>query len=86
MLDLVLWSFVVALTPSALGLAWGMIRGVGNFIDFGHSGTLEAASEQPGPAAFLVLAHSPIPRRRRTGSVADVLRVSDTTRSSLNPR
>ncbi len=40
MLDLVLWSFVVALTPSALGLAWGGIRGVRHFIHFGHSGTL----------------------------------------------
>jgi hypothetical protein len=42
MLDLVLWSFVVALTPSALGLAWGMVRSLRHFIyfGFGHSGTL----------------------------------------------
>ncbi len=44
MLDLVLWSFVVALTPSALGLAWGGIRGVRHFIHFGHSGTVEGGS------------------------------------------
>ena len=37
MLDLVVWTFVLALTPVALGLALKLISGVGDLIDFGQS-------------------------------------------------
>jgi hypothetical protein len=35
--DLVFWSFVIAVTPLALGLAWKLIVQVGNWIVLGFS-------------------------------------------------
>jgi hypothetical protein len=35
--DLVLWSFVIAITPLTLGLAWKLIFQVGNWIVLGLS-------------------------------------------------
>jgi hypothetical protein len=40
-IDLVLWSFVVALTPVALGLSWRLISGVGSEL----SRTFEGAEQ-----------------------------------------
>ena len=37
MFDLVRWSFVIALTPMALGLAWRLISSIGNWIVLGLS-------------------------------------------------
>ena len=48
MVDLVLWSFVTALTPVALGLAWKLIFGIGNVIGLWLSWAFEDA-EQWGP-------------------------------------
>jgi hypothetical protein len=45
-LDLVLWSFVIALTPVALGLAWKLISGIGDRISLGPSRAFESV-EQP---------------------------------------
>jgi hypothetical protein len=36
--DLVFWSFVIALIPVALGLAWELISGLGAWIGRGLSG------------------------------------------------
>jgi hypothetical protein len=38
MVDLVLWSFVIALTPAGLGLARKLIAGAGHFIGAGLRG------------------------------------------------
>ena len=45
MLDLVLWSFVIALTPVALGLAWKLISRVGDLIGLGLSRAFEDAKQ-----------------------------------------
>jgi hypothetical protein len=39
--DLVLWSFVIAMTPVALGLAWKLISGLGAWIGRGLSRAFE---------------------------------------------
>jgi hypothetical protein len=46
MLELVIWSFGMALTPWALGLAWKPISGVGDLICSGHSRALEEAKRR----------------------------------------
>jgi hypothetical protein len=46
MLELVLWSFGMALTPWALGLAWKPISGVGDLICFRLSRALETAKRR----------------------------------------
>jgi hypothetical protein len=48
MVDLVFWSFVVALTPVALGLAWKLVSGIGNWIGLVISRPFED-DEQWGP-------------------------------------
>ena len=45
MVDFVLWSFVIALTPVALGLAWKLVSGIGNWIGLVISGPFE--KEEP---------------------------------------
>ena len=40
MVDLVLWSFVIALTPAVLCLARKLIAGAGHFIGTGLRGAL----------------------------------------------
>jgi hypothetical protein len=44
-IELVLWSFVIALTPWALGLAWMPISGIGHLIGLGLSRALESAEQ-----------------------------------------
>jgi hypothetical protein len=46
MLDFVLWSFVIALTPWALGLALKLISDVGDSIRFRHSLPLQEAKQR----------------------------------------
>jgi hypothetical protein len=43
--DLALWSFVIALTPGALGLAWKLISRVGDLIGLGLSRAFEDAQQ-----------------------------------------
>jgi hypothetical protein len=38
----VFWSFVIALTPVALGLAWKLVSGIGNWIGLVISRPFEA--------------------------------------------
>jgi hypothetical protein len=45
MVDLVLWSFVLVLTPVALGLAWKLIYTVGDLIGLGLSRAFEGAEQ-----------------------------------------
>jgi hypothetical protein len=49
MFDLLLWSFVMALTPPALALVWKMIAGVGHFIQDWASDALAAPAERRLP-------------------------------------
>jgi hypothetical protein len=44
-IELVLWSFVMALTPVALGLAWKLISGIGRLIGIGLSRAFESAEQ-----------------------------------------
>jgi hypothetical protein len=42
---LVLWSFVITLTPVALGLAWKLISGIGRLIGLRLSRAFESAEQ-----------------------------------------
>jgi hypothetical protein len=44
-IDLVLWSFVLALAPVALGLSWKLISGIGRLIGLGLSRAFEGAEQ-----------------------------------------
>jgi hypothetical protein len=46
--ELVIWSFAVALAPVALGLAWKLVSGMGNWVGLGVSRAFESV-EQRGP-------------------------------------
>ena len=54
MIRLVLWSFVMALTPLALGLAWKLISGMGRLIGLRLARALEGAEpwRSPRPSSF----------------------------------
>ena len=52
MLDLVLWSFVMALSPMVLGLAWKLARGVGNVV---HLAWSEADSGSSAVTTYQIL-------------------------------
>jgi hypothetical protein len=43
MFDLVVWSFMAALTPSALGLGWKLIVGIRDLLVFKHLWELDQA-------------------------------------------
>ena len=45
MLDLVIWTFVLALVPLALGLAWSLISAVADFIRVRQTRSLEEAKQ-----------------------------------------
>ncbi|MGA2701982.1 MAG: hypothetical protein ABSH35_12920 [Isosphaeraceae bacterium] len=60
MADLVLWSFVVGLTPLALGLGWMLISSVGDLMWYRHSQTLEQVRRRrrlcpQTPASYRIL-------------------------------
>lgn len=55
MIDLVIWSFVMALAPVAVGLAWKGISGVLGWIELGLLGAFGGA----GPASSPVLTLRP---------------------------
>jgi hypothetical protein len=57
MVDLVYWSFVMALTPVALGLAWRLISDVGDRIGLGRSRAFEDA--EPRGSLPLLNFHQP---------------------------
>jgi hypothetical protein len=46
---LVFWSFVLALTPLALGLAWELISGIGRLIGLGLSRAFEGDKRRRSP-------------------------------------
>ena len=54
MIRLVLWSFVMALTPVALGLAWKLISGMGRLIGLRFARAFEGAEQwrSPRPPSF----------------------------------
>jgi hypothetical protein len=45
MLDLVIWTFVLAVMPLALGLGWSLISGVVEFIRVRQTRSLEEAKQ-----------------------------------------
>jgi hypothetical protein len=52
MKDLVFWSFMIALTPWALGLAWWLISGVEEFVWSAHSRAFEETGQGGPPGAL----------------------------------
>jgi hypothetical protein len=48
MLDFVLWTFAIVLTPTVLGLAWKLIWDIGRLIDLGIIRIQEAMTGQQG--------------------------------------
>jgi hypothetical protein len=66
MVDLVLWSFVIALTPVVLGLAWKLVSGIGNWIGLVISGPFEEAEpwEPLRPLSLTLAISSSLSSRR----------------------
>ncbi len=46
MLDLVIWMFVLALTPLALGIAWSLTSGAVDFLRVRHAQSLEEPNQR----------------------------------------
>jgi hypothetical protein len=65
MLNLVLWSFVMAISPLVLGVAWQLARGAGRAVDRGYSQALSPSSRPWRPSSYHQV-HVPAERRPLT--------------------
>lgn len=57
MVDLVLWSFVIALSPVALGLTWNLVSGLGCLIGVRSASASESRGLSGIPSFGVLCTH-----------------------------